>query len=122
MALRTSADIASVAIPMIGRARTESVLLMVADHQQRVRRVVTVTTGGATGALVPVRDVLSLVLRHDGIAFALAHNHPSGTVEPSAADVAVTARLREAATSIGLRFLDHVVIAGDTWRSVSAAS
>lgn len=120
--LRTSADTAAVAAPLIGWERVEQVVLLIADHQQRVSRVLTVARGSATGCTVPVREILSLVLRHDGVAFALAHNHPGGSLDPSREDVAVTARLRSAARELGLRLLDHVIVAGDTWRSVTAAS
>ncbi len=119
--VRTSADIAAVAIPRIGRARTEQVLLLVMDGAHRVCRVLTVARGGATSSVVPVREVLSLALRHDAVAIALAHNHPGGSLQPSAEDVAVTERLRAGAREVGVRFLDHVIVAGDRWRSVTAA-
>lgn len=120
--VRTSADIAAVAIPRIGLARTEQVLAILLDGSHRVCRVLTVASGGATSSVVPVREVLSLALRHDAVAIALAHNHPGGSTTPSAEDVAVTDRLRRGAVEVGLRFLDHVVVAGDEWRSIIAAS
>jgi DNA repair protein RadC len=119
--LRSSADIAVVAAALIGRERTEHVVVIIADHQQRVRRVERVAQGGAAGSLVPVREVLSLVLRHDGMAFALAHNHPAGVIQPSQSDFAVTDRLRAGAEQLGLRFLDHVIVSGDRWCSVNAS-
>lgn len=91
------------------------------DGGNRVRRAVTVASGSATDSLVPVRDVLASALRHDAVAIALAHNHPGGSVEPSADDVSVTERLRRACDEVGLRFLDHVIVAGDRWRSVTAS-
>ncbi|MCA0293441.1 MAG: DNA repair protein RadC [Actinobacteria bacterium] len=119
--VRTSEDVAAVAIPRIGRARTEQVLLIVLDGSHRASRVVTVATGGATNSVVPVREVLSLALRHDAVAIALAHNHPGGSLDPSAEDLAVTERLRSGACEVGLRFLDHVIVAGDQWRSITAS-
>lgn len=119
--VRTSEDIAAVALPRVGRARTEQVLLLVLDGAHRVSRVLTVATGGATTSVVPVREVLSLALRHDAVAFALAHNHPGRSLDPSGEDVAVTERLRAGAREVGLRFLDHVIVAGDQWRSINAA-
>ncbi len=119
--LRTSADIAAVSGPLIGRARVEKVLLLVADSQSRLCRVVTVAQGGATGCAMPVREVLSLVLRHDGVTFAVAHNHPSGIGEPSAEDRRATKRLQAAAEEVGLRLLDHIIVAGNDWRSITAS-
>lgn len=119
--LRTSADLAAVAIPRIGHARTEQVLLVLLDGGHRVCRVLTVASGSATSSVVPVREVLSLALRHDAVALGLAHNHPGGSIEPSLADLDATHRVREGATAVGLRFLDHVVVAGDQWRSITAS-
>lgn len=119
--VRTSADVAAVAIPRIGRARREEVLLVLLDGNHRVRRVVTVTSGSATRSLLPVREVLSLALRHDAVAFAVAHNHPSGELTPSAEDVEVTTQIAAGAREVGLRFLDHVIVAGDQWCSITAS-
>ncbi|WP_236953420.1 RadC family protein [Janibacter indicus] len=120
-AVTTSADIATIAATRIGRARTERVLLVLLDGRNRVRRIETVASGGATSSLVPVREVLSIALRHDAVSVAVAHNHPGGGTEPSAEDVAVTRRLRLACGEVGLRFLDHVIVAGDRWCSVTAS-
>jgi DNA repair protein RadC len=68
---------------------------------------------------VPVRDVLSLVLATGGTAFGVAHNHPSGNPEPSEPDRLVTTRLRGAAETVGLRFLDHIVVTETEWRRVT---
>lgn len=115
-----SADIAAIAARRIGRARTEQVLLILLDGRNRVRRIETIASGGATSSLVPIREVLSVALRHDAVAIALAHNHPGGDVAPSAEDVEVTERLRRACDELGLRFLDHVIVAGGQWCSVTA--
>ncbi|MGH9224477.1 MAG: JAB domain-containing protein, partial [Acidimicrobiales bacterium] len=63
--------------------------------------------------------VLNAVLRRDGRAFALAHNHPDGDPDPSDADRRATDELKAAARIAGLRFLGHVVVAGAEWRAVS---
>jgi DNA repair protein RadC len=119
--LNSSEDIAAVAGPIIGRGRSEELLILVADGRNRVRRTEVIARGGADRCDVPLREVLSCVLRHDGVAFGVAHNHPAGSLEPSGEDIAVTGRLSTAAREVGLRFLDHVVVAGSAWRSVSAS-
>ena len=72
-------------------------------------------------ALVPVREILNAVLRHDGRAFAVAHNHPSGDPSPTEADMTATALVLAGARAVGLRFLGHVVVAQDGWERVSEA-
>jgi DNA repair protein RadC len=62
--------------------------------------------------------VLSVVLAIGGTAFGVAHNHPTGSLEPSGSDARATARLREAAETVGLRFLDHVIVTDNAWARV----
>jgi DNA repair protein RadC len=59
-------------------------------------------------------------LNINACAAILAHNHPSGVAEPSAADRAITTELRNALTLIGVRILDHIVVAAG--HTVSMAS
>jgi len=114
----SAAAIAELVSPVLARERREKVVVLVADAANRVLRVAPVATGGLDSSPLPVREVLQAVLRYDGRAFALAHNHPSGDPTPSRHDLEATAHLSRAADAVGLRFLDHVVVAGSSWRAV----
>ena len=67
--------------------------------------------GTLDGAEVHPREVVRRALAHNAAAVIVGHNHPSGNREPSAADRAVTARLKQALSLVDLRLLDHFVIA-----------
>ena len=56
------------------------------------------------------REVVKLVLKNNAESIILAHNHPSGDVTPSRADIAMTKQLKEALESINVRMLDHIII------------
>jgi len=56
--------------------------------------------------------VVKAALAHNAAALILAHNHPSGTPDPSAADVALTQALKQALALVDVRVLDHLVVAG----------
>lgn len=116
--VRGSADVAMVSAPYLRGLRHERVVVVVCDNSGGLLRVARLTDGAVDRSLIPVRDVLSAVLAAGGTRFAVAHNHPSGSVEPSASDVEVTARLRAAADTVGLRFLDHVIVTETTWTRV----
>lgn len=117
--LRTAEDAARVASRELAGTRRERVLVLVCDARNALRHVTVVSEGSVDRSLVPVREILNAVLRHDGRAFALAHNHPDGDPEPSAADRRATEEVNAAAKVSGLRFLGHVVVAGAEWRAVS---
>lgn len=116
--LRGVEDVAKIAQHRLGGLQRERVIVLVCDAAHRLRQVVTVSEGTMDRSPLPVREILNAVLRHDGRAFALAHNHPGGDVEPSGADVRATCRIREAAQVSGLRFLGHAVVSQDGWSAV----
>lgn len=116
--LRTAEDVAGVAGRELDGVPRERVLVLVCDAANRLRRTEIVSEGAIDRSLVPVREILNAVLRHDGRAFAIAHNHPSGDPSPSAADRRATEEVKQAAGVVGLRFLGHVVVARGKWGAV----
>lgn len=80
------------------------------DAQHRVLAFEILARGTIDGAAVYPREVVKAALRHRAAALIFAHNHPSGAVEPSAADRVLTERLRQALATVDVRVLDHLVI------------
>lgn len=80
------------------------------NTRHRVIAVETLFRGTVDGAEVHPREVVRCALKHNAAALVVAHNHPSGSPEPSAADRAVTARLKQALALVDIRLLDHFVI------------
>ena len=119
--VRRPDDLAALARRHLGDLRRERVLVVVLDPGHRVRRVVPVSDGSSNHCLVPVREVLNAVLRNDGTAFALAHNHPSGDPTPSPDDLRATGQVAAAAGTVDLRFLDHLVVTDRDWASARPA-
>ncbi len=66
--------------------------------------------GTVDGAEVHPRVVVRRALAHNAVAVIVGHNHPSGSAEPSAADRAVTTRLKQALALVDIRLLDHFVV------------
>jgi DNA repair protein RadC len=120
--VRCSADVAMVAAPLLRGCPREKLVIVVCDPRGAVIRRTVISEGGSDHTSAPVRDIVTTVLVSGGAAFALAHNHPSGSLEPSAADLDVTARLSEAAETVDLRFLDHVIVTDAAWRRIALSS
>ncbi len=80
------------------------------DTRHRVVACEELAVGTLDGATVHPREVVRRALATNAAALIVAHNHPSGNAEPSAADAAVTLRLRDALALVEVRLLDHFVI------------
>ncbi|MGN6520806.1 MAG: RadC family protein [Dokdonella sp.] len=89
------------------------------DNRHRVIVFEELFRGSIDGASVHPREVVRRCLVHNAAAVILAHNHPSGVAEPSAADRAITQRLREALELVDVRLLDHFVVGHGTPTSLA---
>jgi DNA repair protein RadC len=70
-----------------------------------------VSTGTANATLVHPREVYQAAVLLGAIALIVSHNHPSGDVTPSSEDFKITRQLKEAGEILGIRLLDHLVVA-----------
>ncbi len=80
------------------------------DNQHRVIAFDELSQGTIDGASVYPREVIKQALRRGAAAVIFAHNNPSGVAEPSAADRALTERLKAALAQVDIRVLDHFVV------------
>lgn len=83
------------------------------DAQNRLLAADELFTGTLTQTSVYPREVVKAALAHNAAAVILAHNHPSGTSEPSHADELLTRALRDALSTVDVRLLDHFIVAGN---------
>jgi DNA repair protein RadC len=83
------------------------------DNRHRIIDCQKLFTGTIDGASIYPREVVRAALSVNACAAILAHNHPSGVAEPSAADRAITHELRDALRLIGVRILDHIVVGAE---------
>jgi DNA repair protein RadC len=116
--LRSTADIAATARPLLRGRERERLIVISCDAALRVIGTDKISDGGTDATLFPLREVIVAVLRRDGRSFALAHNHPSGDPAPSAEDLTATQSAAEAAAVTGLCFLDHVIVTETAWEAV----
>ncbi|MEZ0306570.1 MAG: DNA repair protein RadC [Ramlibacter sp.] len=81
------------------------------DAQNRLVAMEELFRGTLTQTSVYPREVVMHALQHQAASVVLAHNHPSGTVQPSRADEALTQTLKAALALVDVRVLDHVIVA-----------
>lgn len=95
----------------LGRTGHEVFAVMFLDAQNRLIDLEVMFRGTLTQTSVYPREVVKKALEFEAAAVVLAHNHPSGTVQPSRADEALTHTLKQALLLIDVRVLDHVIVA-----------
>lgn len=105
---------------LYGRER-ETFAVLLLDTRHRLLSFVELFHGTVDGAEVHPREVVKAALAVNAAAVICTHNHPSGCTDPSAADRAVTARLKQSLALVDIRLLDHFVVGdGATARSMAA--
>ncbi len=92
-----------------GLEREEFVVVFL-DSQHKVIAAECLFKGTIDSASIYPREVVKAALGHNAAAVVLAHNHPSGSPEPSQADIKITNRLIEALNLMNIRTLDHIVV------------
>ncbi len=102
--------IAKLLIPCATGQTVEKFWVLCLNRKNRLLKRLEITSGIATSSLAHPREVFREAIREGAVAIACAHNHPSGDPTPSAADIAVTRQLRDAARTIDITLLDHVIL------------
>ena len=90
------------------------------NTRHKVLAVEDLFAGTIDGAEVHVRVLVKRALELNAAAIIMAHNHPSGSLEPSAADRAVTSRCKQALALVEIRLLDHFVVSAEGYTSMAA--
>jgi DNA repair protein RadC len=102
----------------------EEFKMIVLNRSNRVLGKKDISMGGNTGTVVDVRIVMQTALmftrriikdtlKGNGVSIILCHNHPSGNLSPSEADISITRKVKEAAALFDIAVLDHLIITSD---------
>ena len=96
--------------PLIGELPHEEFWILYLNNSNKIMKSVQLSKGGITGTVVDVRLAFKEALQLGAVGIILAHNHPSGTLKPSQADIQLTKKLKTAGDSLDIKVLDHLII------------
>ncbi|WP_336126842.1 JAB domain-containing protein [Mesoflavibacter sp. CH_XMU1422-2] len=91
------------------------VLLLNRNHQ--VLGIYPLSKGGVSGTIVDAKLVFSVALKCNASSIIIAHNHPSGNLKPSEADIRLTQKLKEAGSYLDVKVLDHIILSREGYYS-----
>jgi DNA repair protein RadC len=98
----------------LDKASEEYMYLVSLDIKGRPLGVFEISHGTISSSLVSVREMLIKLLLTGAVGCIVCHNHPSGYSDPSEDDITTTWSMREGCQAVGITFLDHIIVAGDT--------
>ena len=112
--LRNWVDVQDYCINRLAHERREHFIILCLDNQNQLIREETMSVGTVNQTAVYTREVVNAALKHQAQALILLHNHPSGEVKPSRADIDVTREIEKALAVMGIALHDHLIIADTT--------
>ncbi|HIK31643.1 MAG TPA: DNA repair protein RadC [Oscillatoriales cyanobacterium M59_W2019_021] len=96
----------------------ERFAVLLLDTKHRLIGTQTITIGTATETLAHPRDIFREAIRHTATRAIVAHNHPSGNVEPSPEDIDLTRQLLQGGQFLGIPILDHLILGNGNYQSL----
>ncbi len=97
----------------IGSKAYESFMVLFIDAKQKLLASEELFRGSLTSTSVYPREVALRALHHHAAGVILAHNHPSGDVQPSQSDISMTAKMKAALALLDIVVVDHVIVCSD---------
>ena len=99
--------------PKLKDKKKEQFLILCLDIRNNLIKIGNISTGTLDANLVHPREVFKEAIQSLASSIILVHNHPSGSTEPSDADIDITKRILETGKIIGIDVLDHIIIANN---------
>lgn len=98
----------------------EESYLLLFNNAKKIIRSQKVARGDGSSARLNVRELLGDALKYDAVSVAVTHNHPNGRITPSAEDIKATYAIKNSFESIGVSFVDHLIVCGDDCHAILA--
>lgn len=114
-----SRDAADYFMPLLGDLDHEEFWVLYLDRGNKIRDSFMVSQGGISGTVIDVRLIMKKAIEKLSSAMILAHNHPSGTLQASDADLKITRKIKNAADLMDISVLDHIIVGQNCYYSLA---
>jgi DNA repair protein RadC len=106
--IRSSKDAFELLSPYLSDKNTEE-FWVIYMKKNSISGINKISSGGLDASIVDIRLLMKFLLEKEATAFIIAHNHPSGNLQPSRSDKDLTQKIKEAAKILNLQLLDHII-------------
>jgi DNA repair protein RadC len=117
--MTNSNDVANYLQSLLKDYRHEVFAVLFLNRANKINHFKIVSEGGITGTVADPRIILKKALEEDAVSLVLCHNHPSGSLKPSTADVELTKKIKEAARFFDIKVMDHLIVSDAGYYSFS---
>ena len=95
----------------------EQFKVLLLNRANKVLGIFEVSTGSSTGTVADPKLIFAAAIKANACGIILAHNHPSGNLQPSQADIDLTRRMKEGGKLLEIQVLDHVILTNEGYYS-----
>ncbi len=106
----SSNDIAEYLVALLKDYTYEVFAVLFLNKANKINHFEIISRGGITGTIADPRIILKKALDEDATSIVLSHNHPSGNLKPSRADIELTKKIKEAAKYFDIKLVDHIIV------------
>lgn len=97
----------------------ENFAILLLSRGNRILGIRNISTGGTSGTIIDVKTILQAALKANASSIICVHNHPSGTLQASNADLRITQKIKDACTMLDISLLDHLIITSESYLSLA---
>ncbi len=115
--VRSSSDLAHYLKVMLKDYSCEVFAVVFLNRANKIKHFEIVSSGGISGTIADPRIILKRAIEQEAASLVLSHNHPSGNLKPSRADMLLTSKIKEAAIYFDISVLDHIIISDEGYYS-----
>jgi DNA repair protein RadC len=115
--ISSSRDVFELFHPELSEANYEAFWIVLLNRANRIIRKLSISEGGISGTVADPKKIFKMGLEFNASSVILCHNHPSGNIQPSEADIRLTKKMKEAGILLDLPVLDHLIIGGNAYYS-----
>ena len=115
--ITSSKDVYDIIFPLISDLPHEEFWILLLNRSNKIIDKNKISQGGVAGTVIDVKIILRNAIEKLASSVILCHNHPSGNIEPSKADIGITRKLKDAAEVMDIKLLDHIIVADSSYFS-----
>lgn len=115
--ISSSQDVYEIFSAILSDLSYEEFWIILLNRANKILDKIQISKGGITGTVTDIRIILKESIDKKATSIILCHNHPSGNIKPSDADINITKKIKEAGELMDIKVLDHIIISDNSYFS-----